>query len=180
MRCLTHAECADWCRRHDYPVIDADTYGHPAPMVRREFVERGLAPFGDMGERVTRARQVLEWMSMSGEILLWLTDWSVWSSIEHLPLFTRFREAVGEQRPLIEAPGHVVTPAQLDDGMSVLVVALWFLWDCSVFSERRGPIFVCSHDEWTSFFVPPEYDQRPLLTDFGLLMAGAGPGTKEH
>ena len=31
---------------------------------------------------------------------------------------------------------------------------------------RLGPVFVCSHDEWNSFFVPSKYDRAPLLTEF--------------
>ncbi len=178
MRCLTYSECADWCRRRNYPVAEA--YGRPAPAARRQFTEIRLAPFGDMGERVVRARHIMEWMGGGGEMLLWLDDWAVWPSMQHMPLFTRFREAFGEHRPLIEAPGQLITPAQLEDGISVLVTALWFLWDCSVFSDRRGPVFMCSHDEWNSFFVPPEYDPRPLVAEFTSLVAGTEPGTNTH
>jgi hypothetical protein len=35
-----------------------------------------------------------------------------------MPLFTRFREAFGEKRPLIEAPGHLLTPGEADDAVS--------------------------------------------------------------
>jgi hypothetical protein len=159
MRCLTYAEAAEWCRRCGYPVIDADSYGRPSPDIRRQFREIGLVPFTDLGEPVVRARQIMEWMSAGGEVLLWLRNWAVWPSMQHMPLFTRFREGFGEHRPLIEAPAQVITPSQLDDGISVLVIAMWSLWDCAVFSERRGPVFICSHDEWNSFFVPPEYDR---------------------
>lgn len=88
-----------------------------------------------------------------------------------MPLFTRLREAFGESRPLIEAPGQLITPAELDGGISVLIVALWFVWDCTVLPARLGPVFVCSHDEWASFFVPPEYDRQPLLTEFASILA---------
>jgi hypothetical protein len=119
-----------------------------------------------MGERVVRARAVMEWLRSGGEMLLWLGDWAVWPSMQHEPLFTRFREAFGEHRPLIDAPGHLIAPDEIDDGISVLTTALWFLWDCHVFSARRGPMFVCSHDEWNSFFIPSENDRRVILTEF--------------
>jgi hypothetical protein len=167
MRCLTPAECAEWCRRYGYPVVDADAYGRPSPDVRRHFAEIKLEPFGDMGELVVRARQIMEWMTRDGDVLLWVQHWAVWSSLQHIPLFTRFRQGVGEPRTLLEAPGHVITAADLDDGISVLAMALWFLWDCAVFSERRGPVFVCSYDAWDSFFIPPDYDRTPLLIHIG-------------
>jgi hypothetical protein len=81
-------------------------------------------------------------------------------------------------RPLIDAPGQVISQAQLDDGISVLVVASWFLWDCAVFSERRGPVFVCSYDGWDSFFLPPDYDRTPLVAHFRSVVADVERETK--
>jgi hypothetical protein len=172
MRCLTPAECAEWCRRHGYPLATEETNGRAVPDVRRQFMEIRLTSFGDMGELVARARQVLDWMSGSGDLLLWLHHWSVWSSTQHMPLFTRLRESVGEHRSLAEAPGQLITQAQIDDGISVLAIALWFLWDCTIFSERRGPVFFCSFDdEWNRFFIPPDYDRTPLIAHFRPLIA---------
>jgi hypothetical protein len=51
-----------------------------------------------------------------------------------MPLFTKFREALGEQRPLIEAPGHLVTPAEAGDAISIITVALLFIWNCHALS----------------------------------------------
>jgi hypothetical protein len=75
-----------------------------------------------------------------------------------MPLFTRFREAFGEKRPLIEAPGHLVSHEQLDDAVSILATGLLFFRDCHVFSSKPSPVFHCSHDEWNGFFIPPGYD----------------------
>jgi hypothetical protein len=47
-----------------------------------------------------------------------------------MPLFTRFREAFGEKRPLIETPGHLLTPEEADDAISIIAVSLLFLWSC--------------------------------------------------
>jgi hypothetical protein len=165
----------EWCRRHGYPITSADTHGRGLADLRRQFAEIKLTSFGDMGELVVRARHVLDWMSDGGDMLLWLRHWSVWSSMQHMPLFTRLREAVGEPRPLSEAPGQLITPAQLDDGISVLAIALWFLWDCAIFSERRSPVFLCSYDdEWNRFLIPPDYEPAALQAHFGELVVGEG------
>lgn len=180
MRCLTYAECRTWCLEHDYPVIDADEYGRPSPDFRDRFDEIQLAACDDK-ESVGRARHVMEWASRdSGEVLLWLDDWAVWPSHQHLPLFTRFREGCGERRPLIEAPGHLIAATDLDDGISVLATALLFMWDCSVFSAARGPVFFTSHDEWSSFFVPRGYDSEQLLHKFRAILAGGEPDQIFH
>jgi hypothetical protein len=71
-----------------------------------------------------------------------------------MPLFARFRAALGEQRPLIDIPGHLVDgPKDDDDGLSVLVVSMLFLWDCWVFSAAGAVIWV-SHDEIGTVFEP--------------------------
>jgi hypothetical protein len=68
-----------------------------------------------------------------------------------MPFFTRFRQAFGEDRPLIEAPGHLVTPEEVEDALSILVVSVQFCWDCHVLSAAgRDAVFV-SHDEYGWF-----------------------------
>ena len=68
-----------------------------------------------------------------------------------MPLFTRFREAFGEHRPLIEAPGHLVTPSETDDAVSIISTALLFMWDCYGISSSGRNAFYFSHDEYCYF-----------------------------
>jgi hypothetical protein len=64
-----------------------------------------------------------------------------------MPLLTRFREAFGEKRPLIEAPAHLLTPDEAEDSVSIIAVALLFIWDCHILTASgRDAVFV-SHDE---------------------------------
>jgi len=58
-----------------------------------------------------------------------------------MPLFTRFREALSERRPLIEAAGHLVTPAETDDAVSIIATALLFIWDCYGISSSGRDAF---------------------------------------
>jgi hypothetical protein len=68
-----------------------------------------------------------------------------------MPLFTRFREAFGERRPLIEAPGHLVTAGESDDAISIIGVSLLFLWNCHVLSDSGRDAVFTSHDEFGWF-----------------------------
>jgi hypothetical protein len=80
--------------------------------------------------------------------LLWITDWSVWPSGEHLPLMTRLRHALREERSVYDAPGCLVRAGENDDGLSVVILALLFLWDVWILDgERRGAVLF-SHDEF--------------------------------
>jgi hypothetical protein len=68
-----------------------------------------------------------------------------------MPLFTRFREAFGERRPLIEAPGHLLTPEEADDAISIISLSLSFIWDCHVLSASGRDAVFTSHDEFGWF-----------------------------
>jgi hypothetical protein len=41
-----------------------------------------------------------------------------------MPIFTKWRAALGESRALIEARGHLVEPGEEEDGLSVLVMGV--------------------------------------------------------
>jgi hypothetical protein len=73
---------------------------------------------------------------------------AVWPSSQHMPLFTRFRQALGESRPLIEAPGHVVSASDSGDAVSVIATLLLFPWDCYGISASGRDAFYISHDEF--------------------------------
>jgi len=170
MRGLTYEECARWCSAHGYPVTEGR--GSPAPAARKSYRRIDLAYPADSGRKVELARAVVRWMVASGDLLIWIADWAVWPSSQHMPLFTRFREAFGEDRPLIEAPGHLINKEQADDATSILAVALLFVWDCHVFTATRGPVFFCSHDEVCSFLVPSDADIRLVSDTFESWLPG--------
>lgn len=166
MRCVTHAECLAWCRQHGFPVVERDRFGSPAPDLRDRYEEFPLAYPEDSGRKIELARRIVGVMPVSGELLIWIGEWSVWPSSEHMPLFTRLRLALGERRPLIEAPGHLVKHIDCDDGISVVALALLFFWDCHVFSSAGGAVFACSHDEWCGFLLPAGCDAGGLAKEF--------------
>lgn len=82
---------------------------------------------------------------------IWLGDWAVWGSSQHMPLFTRFREAFGKKRPLIEAPGQLLTPEEADDAVSIISVSLLFRWNCHMLTDSDRDAVFTSHDEFGWF-----------------------------
>ncbi|MBV9656660.1 MAG: hypothetical protein JO295_00995 [Verrucomicrobia bacterium] len=105
----------------------------------------------DSGAKVSLARRLFSLVASESETLLLVDDWAVWPSSQHLPLFTRFREALGEHRSLIETPGHVVTAAETDDAVSIIATSLLFMWDCYGISSSGCDAFYFSHDEYCYF-----------------------------
>src|SRR4051812_35243576 len=108
MRCLSFPECATWCEERGISA-PKDDYGYERPEIAEpdfRFVE---IPYPvDSGKKVGLARRLYSLLPAEPEHLLWIRDWAVWPSSQHTPLFMRFREACGERRRLIEAPGHLL------------------------------------------------------------------------
>jgi hypothetical protein len=145
LRFLTNEECRSWASRRQFPL------GQSPKSILAERPPFSVRDFGipqDAGARVALVRSV--WDSVGRgrpETLLWVTDWSVWPSSEHMPLATALRRGLGEERSLIDAPGCMARLGEDDDAMSVLVTAVFFLWDCWLLeADGRLAAFFC-HDE---------------------------------
>jgi hypothetical protein len=105
----------------------------------------------DSGRKVHLAHRLYSLVASESETLLLIDDWGVWPSSQHLPLFSRFREALGERRSLREAPGHITTPADADDAVSIISTSLFFIWDCYGISSTGRDAFYFSHDGYCYF-----------------------------
>src|SRR4030095_8991370 len=121
---------------------------------------RGIPPLGfsipeDAGARTSLAR-ILYPNAEDGELLIWTTDWSVWPSGEHLPLMRRLREALGEKRTVFDAPTQLVGSESIDDGLSLVVLNVLFLWDCWLISSRGEYVAFFCHDEWGELYIVQE------------------------
>lgn len=148
MKGFTKEECDQWRQAHGYGSESFDPRWpseQPKPKAFR-FVKLSIP--SDSGRRVALARQLMSHVQDDSELLLQITDWSVWASGQHHPLFTRFRQALGETRHLIEAPGQCFSAAERDDALSTLVVSALFLWDCYAYCAGGGLVIFLSHDEY--------------------------------
>jgi len=168
MKFLTRSECERWCVERGL---------QPPGELRRspgssEYLSYDFSIPEDAGARVALCRALWPGEWTQGQRLLWVDEWSVWPSGEHMPLFTKWRAAFGENRALIDARGHVVEPNEDDDGLSVLVMAALFLWDCWIYTENRTVVMI-SHDEcgsvWQRRDVQQSNDWKDILRKFGVL-----------
>jgi hypothetical protein len=149
MRILSRVECETWCRDHSISLHDK---GWLRPDFSSPDFRRVKIPYeGDSGRKVWLARLLYSFIPPAPETLLWIQDFEVWPSSQHLPLFTRFREAFGEQRSLCDAPGHLVTASDSDDSVSIIATSLLFLWDCYGITASGDSAFHVSHDEYCWF-----------------------------
>jgi len=174
MKICTFKESSDWCERNGFPTRQVYRAAGPDPFLTEpEFHFARFAIPEDAGRRVWLAKLLLSLIDPSAGLLMHIGDWAVWPSGQHMPLFERFRQSFGENRPLIEAPAHVLGAAEKADAASILIIAILFLWNCHVLAEGGGEAFFVSHDEdgWFAVRETTRLDQiRKELTEAGALL----------
>jgi hypothetical protein len=155
MRICTYNECAEWCTSHGYPTrhIKGHIVGPYPDLTETDFRFVSFSIPEDAGRRVALAKGLISLIDEGAELLVQIGDWAVWPSGQHMPLFDRFRQAFGERRPLIEAPGHVIPAAEREDAVSILVLSVLYLWNCHVLSANGDQAVFVSHDEYGWFAV---------------------------
>jgi hypothetical protein len=151
MQFLSETGCAEWCERHGYLKPDKlRDLGVPPGYAQHSFeIPAGAGP------RVAFCRALWH-IADAGDVterLLWIKGWGIGISSEHMPLFYSLRRALGENRPLIEMPGQLISPADTDDGLSMLIVAGIFSWDAWVYSSS-GIFIELSNDEVGAVYEP--------------------------
>jgi hypothetical protein len=78
--------------------------------------------------------------------LIWITDWGVWPSEENPCLIDKFREAYGEKRALIDAPGHLFDPSEQPAISALFRLVLLFGWDGHLIPKSKVLYFSAIHD----------------------------------
>ena len=145
MRFLTPGQWQAWCVERQFPLREG---GSIRPdIIADHFHRADLTYPQDSGKKVSLARRLFSLVTSESDTLVLLDSWTVWPSSQHLPLFIRFREALGEHRPLVEAPGHLAAPVDADDAISIIATSLFFIWDCYGISSTGRDAFYISHDE---------------------------------
>lgn len=92
----------------------------------------------DSWSQLLIANQLAKWFG-SAEILLWITVWTTFDEGE-LELFEGFREAFGESRRLIDAPGLLLDRGQKADAwasLQILNFMMIFTWEGFVLREDK-------------------------------------------
>ena len=169
MRFLTADESRAWAASNGFAFGGGHRY---ADLGDHGFTAHRFAIPSDAGRRIAFGK--LLWESVAegrARCLIWVTDWSVWPSGEHMPLALAVRKAFGEERSLGDAPGTELYTGEDSQGISLLTLALLFLWDTYVLSGAGQMAVFVSHDEYGVFLTRSadagESLQRKLTMFFG-------------
>src|SRR5262245_36546685 len=144
MQFLTKEQCAAWALKEGFPFGEKPNY-HDLEKVGHTI---RFATQADSGYKVSLARTLWHSVADRSERLVWMTEWGVWPSSEHMPLYTALRQAFGGKRPLIEAPGHLFQLGEDDNGLSFFITAALFLWDVYLLGAGGDFAAFLSHDEF--------------------------------
>lgn len=143
MELLKRSECLRWCERKGIPL---SRNGKPEIPSVSEIEEFSIP--ADAGQRVALVRQHVALFEGDAEVLIWITDWSVWPSGEQIHMFDRFRLSYGFESGLTERPGHLLKNNEFEELSSLVTFAALFLWDCYVVAADGRKSLFYSHDEF--------------------------------
>jgi hypothetical protein len=102
----------------------------------------------DAQKRIVPAKQAMEVFADESTILVWFDDWSVWPSGQRMHIFDRLRMSYGENRRILDTPAQLFQQSEIEDAISIVIVAVLFLWDCYVLCPNQNRFLFFSHDEY--------------------------------
>ena len=142
MKFKTTDQALDWAKTNGYKL---DSQGLPAMQSQSQ-----LAIPSDAGKRTWLCRSI--WGDFTkDDSLLWHTQWGIWPSGEHPPLYSRLRSSLGCTASLTEIPAQVVNSTESEDGLSLLLCGALFLWDTWLLSANANRWVFFSHDEYVRY-----------------------------
>jgi hypothetical protein len=110
----------------------------------------------DSGAKVGLARIIASTFLEQGPAILWINEWGIWPSSEHMDIFSRYRLSYGEGRIPDDAPVHIFDSIEDKDAfISILSLSLFFIWGVEVTDLDRSRAITISHDEWLEYRYAP-------------------------
>ena len=167
MICFTRDETADWLARYD---VTPSPYGkskQPAHYIQFRLPPRSIANFAFI-------RSFLK--LTDGEVLVDVTDWPLYEPAEMVVVDSLRREH-GEQRNLIDAPGHALLREESELAIAIYGSAGNFQWnsylylpnDLATLYNWEGDLY----DFWTKDLERLR-EMQNLVDDFDLQLENGG------
>lgn len=137
-------------------------YGNAFSVEERVGRQTALAQF--LGSRLFRRET---------ECLVYITEFGIFPSSQHLDLFDTYRLGVGETRSLEDAPLQVFSTKEDPTLISILCMILYFSWNAEIASMDERWLITISHDNWLeirtadiSLIDASDFDRNRILVPF--------------
>jgi hypothetical protein len=156
MRIVTREESQQWCAEHGFPVDFSLTPYRSWQAVRflTESKQCVVAAF---------VRAMLTYRPFNSAIV-YVSDWPLYSKDE-MATVDRFRASIGEQRALIDAPGHIFDERELHDCIGLFNLSVMFRWDAYLYVPASQLLLFNSHDELQYVTLLSGFDRTQLEKD---------------
>jgi|SRR5579864_326579 len=125
MRCLSTAEC-----KHGVQALDLLVEEKCVRLIKGKVPSFWELEIPDSARRQALGVNAL-FRAFSDDTngwLLWVLEWGAWPDEEYPELWHEIREHHGEQRPMIEAPGHLFEQQERGLARGMMRLAMLFGW----------------------------------------------------
>jgi hypothetical protein len=163
MKTLTRKDFAEWCENRGL-----ESVGREWPYYRDANHHSFLVKLPDRSSRLLALARWCFPCSNDGRSfqgsMIWLRDWGIWSEPDEemgMRIITQMRRALGENRQLGEAPGHIFSEQEFVDARAFWTLPMILGWDAILFPEKGDYFVFNSHDEVMCFVAR----EKQLYTD---------------
>lgn len=155
MKALTRKDFTEWCDKRGLESVDREW-----PYYRDSDHHSFLVKLPDRPSQVLAlARWCFpdsnEGRSFQGA-MIWLRDWGIWNEPDEemgTRIIGQMRGALGENRELAEAPGHIFSEQEFVDARAFWTLPMVLGWDAMLFPDKADYFVFSSHDEVVCFVV---------------------------
>ena len=163
MHCVSGSQVSDWLSERSIPM---DPYhGSVAPRYYLQF----YAP-ARHAQLDALARHYYGRIIPNSDSLVHMTDWSAYQESEMIAM-KGIRFERGEERPVIEAPGHILPPAENETGIALFGLSAAFGWSAYLYSPMDHSIFFNWEGEILDFWTESKSalaEMKLILKEFNL------------
>jgi hypothetical protein len=170
MKAISREDFAEWFKVRGLEFLDS---GRP--------VYRGLAQHGFLIKLPDSPSRILALarccfpgadydVSFQGATV-WFRDWGIWNEGDEkmgMRVVTRMRAGLGENRELIETPGHIFSEEEFVDARAFWTWPMFLGWDALVFPRKSDYFVFTSHDEFVCVIAKEREVYVELLERFSV------------
>ena len=169
MKCITESQINEWLGQRS---IHKDSYhGDASPSFYLQF----YAPTNHR-RIVAFVRYYYDRIVPEVDSLIHLTDWGLYQQSEMIAI-AGIRSSRGEDRLVIDAPGHIFSSAEKEIGISLFSLSASFDWSSYLYSPRNHSTLFNWEGEIFDFWSDSELavsEMRLMLNQFDLTESNKG------
>jgi hypothetical protein len=163
MKCITESQIDDWL--HQRSIRKDPYYGDASPAFYLQF----YAPANH--RRIDAfVRHYYDRIVPEVDSLIHMTDWELYHESEMIAI-VGIRSSRGEDRMLIDVPGHILPSREKEIGVSLFSLSASFAWSSYLYSPRGHSTLFNWEGEIFDFWTDSEQavsEMRLMLTQFDL------------